>query len=197
MSPQLASWSLLLMLTACADPDAIVAVGDGKQAPAEAVRMAQAWLESRSQSESIAAAELQDRYLADFFEGFTAAVAQQRPKATAGFAAGIAYRREHPDRERSVMLGFGYEFVACEGEYVVGFENVWVRPKHQAGEKWWVQLMVPLPAADGDPGQIATARQVRVTRQVRVSGYLSPLGSYGHLGAYPRLLLATSMAPSQ
>ena len=191
MRPKLPRWSLLLLLTACSDPDAVVTVDGGKQAPAEAVRMAQAWLESRSQSESIATTGLRNRYLADFFEGFTGVGAQERPNATAGFAAGVAYRREHPDRERSVMLGFGYEIVACAGEYTVGFENISLRPEHQAGEKWWVQPMVPLPAADGEPGQLAT------TRQIRVTGYLSPPGEYGHLGVYPRLLLATSMTSKQ
>ena len=191
MNPKSSRWSLLLLLTACSDPDAIVPLGGGKQAPAAALEMAQAWLESGSQSGSIAAAELRDRYLADFLEGFTAVDARERPKSTAGFAAGAAYRREHPDRERAVMLGFGYEFVTCEGEYTVGFENVWIRPRHQTGEKWWAQPMVPLPAADGEPGQLAT------TRQVRSSGYLSPLGRFGHLSAYPRLLLATSMTPVQ
>lgn len=192
MLPKLPRWSLLslVLLTACADPDAVVALGGGKQAPAEALRMAEAWLETRSQSQSIAAAELRDRYLRDFFDGFTAAGAQERPKATEGFAAGVAYRREHPDRERAVMLGFGYEVVACAGEYTVGFENVWLRPAHQSGEKWWVQPMVPLPSADGEPGQLAT------TRRIRVGGYLSPPGKHGHLSAYPRLLLATSMTPN-
>lgn len=175
--------SVMATLAGCAREASHVVLANGRQIPAVVAAQADAWI--REQGKSGSSGTLRERFAEDFLSGFMAG--SLYPNAPDGYAAGVAWRTAHPDSVRDVMLGYGFEAVACDGDYLAGFEVSAFAPAGNAAENWWVEATPALPETHREASALATSRSVHVV------GFLSPVGSYGHLSQYPRRLFATEM----
>lgn len=112
------------------------------------------------------------------------------------YDAGVADRRQHPERWDAVMSGYGYRRVDVVGKMSLGYEKAAFVPDGQVGEIWWVGGPSSVPGEVATPDKIIANARNGGSR-VNIIGYLSPKGQYGHLGAYDRQLLVASMKDSR
>jgi hypothetical protein len=166
--------------------------------PPAVVKLAEAYVKS-APGKAKAIEDPKRDFQRTFLLGFTTpnvSVGNPNDAEEKGLEAGKAYRRDHPEKGKEILEGYGYVATEADGFWRAGFEVSDFKPKAKPKETWWITVLREEGAAREG------AERVRVKQgidgvQVHVSGFLSPPGHYGHFGVGQRELFATSITPAK
>jgi hypothetical protein len=167
-------------------------------APAAVVKLAEAYMKSASKPAATPADAKRD-FERTFLIGFTqpnVSIGNPNEAETHGLEAGHAYRREHPDKLKEILEGYGYVATEADGFWKAGFEVSDFKPKKNPKETWWITVIGEEGAAKAGAERVHVESNID-GQQVHVIGFLSPEGHYGHFGVGQRELFATSITAAK
>lgn len=116
----------------------------------------------------------------------------------AGWAAGQAYRRAHPESLEQIMQEYGYQEFEGGGTWTVGFEAGGFQPDNEASnssQACWYPAFIRSAQLNEQLAKIVPGDAVLrgATLRVRVKGYVSEAGRFGHFGMCQRQVYSVSV----